>query len=155
MPIRKAFFPDGKSIFFEDTFEKRQELIKNGVIYFDAFSYDSINNEIVTGDLIINSNYHSLNKNLSCTENLITMMTIDYGISPASLVIQIRKNFVSIVIKKEALGTTKGDYQLKNIYKKIIDIFIDKNKQKSNIHLLFFLLKSHWGVSFMLRISYH
>ena len=145
MPIRKAFFPDGKSIFFEDTFEKRQELIKNGVIYFDAFSYDSINNEIVTGDLIINSNYHSLNKNLSCTENLITMMTIDYGISPASLVIQIRKNFVSIVIKKEALGTTKGDYQLKNIYKKIIDIFIDKNKQKSNITPFVFPFKISLG----------
>lgn len=123
MPIRKAFFPDGKSIFFEDTFEKRQELIKNGVIYFDAFSYDSINNEIVTGDLIINSNYHSLNKNLSCTENLITMMTIDYGISPASLVIQIRKNFVSIVIKKRLSELQKVTTNSK-IFIKRLSIFL-------------------------------
>ena len=100
---RKAFLPDGKSIFFEDTFEKRQELIKNGAICFDAFSYDTIDNKIVTGDLVINHNYHSLDKNLSCAENLITMMTINYGISPASLVIQIRNNFVSIIVKKEVL----------------------------------------------------
>ena len=39
---RKAFLPDGKSIFFEDTFEKRQELIKYCAICFDAFSYDTI-----------------------------------------------------------------------------------------------------------------
>lgn len=61
------------------------------------------------------------------------MMTINYGISPASLVIQIRNNFVSIIVKKEVLGATKGDYQLINIYKNIIDIFIDKNQEKRYI----------------------
>ena len=61
------------------------------------------------------------------------MMTINYGISPASLVIQIRNNFVSIIVKKEVIGATKGDYQLINIYKNIIDIFIDKNQEKRYI----------------------
>lgn len=102
MPRRKAFLPDGKSIFFGDTFKKRQELIKNGVICFDAFSHHDIDDKIVVGDLIININYSSLVKNLSCAENLITMMSIHYGLSPASLLIQIRNNFISIIIKKSS-----------------------------------------------------
>ena len=133
MPRRKAFLSDGKSISFEDTFEKRQELIKKGAICFDAFSHHDIDDKIVVGDLIININYSSLVKNLSCAENLITMMSIHYGLSPSSLLIQIRNNFISIIIKKEVLGSTKGDYQLISIYKNIIDNFIDKNQEKSYI----------------------
>lgn len=133
MPRRKAFLSDGKSISFEDTFEKRQELIKKGAICFDAFSHHDIDDKIVFGDLIININYSSLVKNLSCAENLITMMSIHYGLSPSSLLIQIRNNFISIIIKKEVLGSTKGDYQLISIYKNIIDNFIDKNQEKSYI----------------------
>lgn len=133
MPRRKAFLSDGKSISFEDTFEKRQELIKKWAICFDAFSHHDIDDKIVIGDLIININYSSLVKNLSCAENIITMMSIHYGLSPSSLLIQIRNNFISIIIKKEVLGSTKGDYKLIDIYKNIIDIFIDKNQEKRYI----------------------
>lgn len=47
MPRRKTFLSDGKSISFEDTFEKRQELIKKLAICFDVFSHHDIDDKIV------------------------------------------------------------------------------------------------------------